>query len=258
MFYAIAVVAVQVMTLIHVVRTGRTQPWLMIVLFLPLVGSIAYLVAEVLPEFLGQGAGQRARAAAQDLIDPERTLRELQDEAVAVDTPQAYARVAKELARLRRFADSVSTFERAMTGIFADDPELLYASAEAAFDGAEAGQLAWSQAREALNRLESIEPKFRAKDRALFRARLAAESGNAEDAEREYRELTKGHAAFEVRVRYAHFLYTQRRFGEARDLLSELLAQANRSSPHVRQMNAEWISQAETAFTVVTSAIAKG
>lgn len=257
MIYAIAVIAVQVMTLIHVVRTGRTQPWLMVVLFLPLVGSIAYLVAEVLPEALGQGAAQRAQSAARDLVDPERRLRDLEDNARAIDTPQAFASVAKELVRLRRYKEAIAAYERAMTGIFADDPELLYAKAEAAFDGAETGQLEWAEAGRAFERLEPLDPKFRVKDRTLFRARLATATGDAELAEREYRELTRGHSAFEVRVRYAHFLYTQRRYDEARALLSEVIAEAKRSSPHVQHMNAEWISQAGTAFSVVSDAIAK-
>lgn len=258
MVYAIAVIAIQVMTLIHVIRTGRTQPWLFVVLFLPLVGSIAYLIAEVLPEYVGQGAAQRAQQAARDIIDPECHLRELEENAIALDTPQAYAGLAKELARLRHYPRALAAYDRAMTGIFGDDPELIYASADAAFEAAEAGQIAWTQTRELLDRLERLEPKFRTKDRALFRARIAAATGENEAAEREYRDLTQGYSGFEVRVRYAHFLYTQGRLDEAQALLNDVMAQAKRSSPHVLQMNADWISQAQTALNVVSGAKAKG
>jgi hypothetical protein len=257
MLYGIAIVAIQVMTLIHVVRTGRTQPWLFVVLFLPLVGSIAYLVAEVLPEVLGQGAAQRAMASAKDKLDPERRLREAKDQADAIDTPQAHADYARELARLGRYADAVAVYDRIMSGLFADDPELGYAAAQAAFDAAEHGQFAWSQARTALDRLETADPKFRPKDRALFRARLAAAEGDAAKADDEYKALTAGYASPEIRVRYAHFLYTQGRLDDARALLDGIVAEANRSTPHVRLMNADWFAQAQTALTVVSAAQAK-
>jgi hypothetical protein len=226
-------------------------------LFLPLVGSVAYLVAEVLPEFLGQGAVRRAGSAARGMLDPERRLRALEEAAQSLDTPQAYASLAKELARLRRYPEALAAYDRAMTGLFAGDPELGFAVAETAFEAAEAGVLPWDRARAAMEALDTAEEKFRAKDRILLRARLAAADGDAVAAEAGYRELTRGHAPFEVRVRYAHFLYTQNRLDEAQALLAQVMADAKRSTPHVRQMNAEWIAQAETALTVVVAAQAK-
>jgi hypothetical protein len=258
MIYAIGVIAIQVMTLVHVVRTGRTQPWLFVVLFLPLVGSVAYLIAEVLPEVLGSSAAGKAKSAARDLMDPERRLRAAVENAESLDTPQAFADLAREYARLGRYQDALAQFERAMTGLFADDPELSYAAAMAAFEGAEAGQLPWSEGRRYLERVELSDEKFRAKDRSLLRARLAAAEGRAEAADTEFRELTRGHSSPETRVRFAHFLYTQDRLDEARALLSEVLKEASRSTPHVRQMNADWFAQAQTAFNIVSAGRTKG
>jgi hypothetical protein len=257
MLYAIAVIAVQVMTLVHVVRTERTQPWLWVVLFFPLIGSIVYLVAEVLPDMLGQGAGRRAMNAAQNRLDPERHLRALKEQAETIDTPQAHADYARELTRLGRFAEAIAIYERIMSGLFADDPELAYSASLAAFEGAERGALPWRQARTTLERLETADPKFRTKDRALFRARLAAAEGDAAKAQEEFIALNKGYSSPEVRVRYAHFLYTQGCLDDAHALLSSVVTEAKRATPHVRQMNVDWFQQAETALNVVDDARAK-
>jgi hypothetical protein len=257
MMYAIAVIAIQLMTLLHVVRSGRTQPWLFVVLFLPLVGSVAYLIAEVLPEFLGRSETRRAIATARDSLDPERRLRDLREAAETLGTAQSFADYARELSALGRHDQAHEVFGQAMTGLFAGDPEMSYLVAVNAFEGAEQNQMSWDQARQALAALEQAEEKFRAKDRALLRARLAAATGDAEKASEEFRRLTTGYAGPEIRVRFAHFLYTQGQLDEAKALLDSVLAEARRSSAHVRQMNAFWFRQAEAAVKTVSDAQAK-
>jgi hypothetical protein len=52
MYYVIGIVSLilQVALAVHVVRTGRSMMWLFIILFFPVVGSLIYLFAEVIPE----------------------------------------------------------------------------------------------------------------------------------------------------------------------------------------------------------------
>lgn len=251
MIYGIALIAIQIMTLIHVVRTGRTQPWLFVVLFLPLVGSIAYLVAEVLPEILNGKTARNATAAARDKLDPDRLVRALSEEAEAAQTPQAFAKLAHEYARLGRHADAVSAFRQAMTGIFADDPELTFALATTTFDGAEDGTLTWLDARKAFDELERIDSAFKYKDRALLRARLAVAEGDMSKAGAEFSQLTQGYASIETRVRYAHYLYTLGRTADARTILDAIQREAAKAAPHVIAMNQKWFDQARVALDIV-------
>jgi hypothetical protein len=254
MFYAIAVIAIQVMTLLHVIRTGRTQPWLFVVIFLPLVGSIVYLIAEVLPEFAASRQAKGAAAKVQDRLDPERRLRELIDEAAQIDTPQARTKLAEEYERLERLPDAIATYRQAMTGLFADDPDLQFALTTAVYTLAERGELPWAEARTEWDRLDNQDAKFRAKDRLLLKARLLHAEGATEEAGRVYEELNSGFSSIETRVRYAHFLYTQQRIDDARVLLAAVLADERRAQPHVRQMNAYWFDQARSAMDIVTRA----
>jgi hypothetical protein len=52
MFYVTSIVllALQVALAVHAVKSGRNMMWLFIILFFPLVGSLVYLFAEVIPE----------------------------------------------------------------------------------------------------------------------------------------------------------------------------------------------------------------
>ena len=68
----LTIILIQILCAVHCVRSGRNQGWLMLIIFLPLLGSGAYFFIEVLP-----GLGQRrevklAKAAAVRAIDPER------------------------------------------------------------------------------------------------------------------------------------------------------------------------------------------
>jgi hypothetical protein len=254
MVYALAVIAIQVMTLLHVIKTGRTQPWLFVVIFLPLVGSIVYLIAEVLPEVAATRQAQGAAGAMRERLDPERRLRELREAAAQFDTPQARAKLAEEYERLDRLPDAIETYRGAMTGLFADDPDLQFALTSALFAAAERGIEPWAAARAEWDRLDRHDPKFRPKDRSLMKARLLHAEGAVDEAGRIYADLNAGYSSIEMRVRYAHFLYTQNRIDEARALLASVLKEEQRAQPHVRNMNAFWYEQARTAMEVVSRA----
>jgi hypothetical protein len=247
-----AIVGIQVLTVIHIVRSGRTNPWLYVVVFLPLVGSVAYLVAEVLPELLSDPAAQRAREAMRDRVDPERRLRALRSEAEEIGTPQSFAALAEELARLGRTNDAVAAYRRAMTGLFAHDPDLHFALAKTLVDAAEQDATHWQAAAQAVQDLSALDAVHRPGDQTLLQARLALGTGDVPAADRLFRHLTEGFPSVEVSVRYAHFLYTHGKVAEARSLLEQVQALAKRSTAHVRRMNAYWFDQADVAMRTLT------
>ena len=43
----------------HAARTGRLQPWAFIILMIPVLGALAYVVVELLPEWLGGATAQQ-------------------------------------------------------------------------------------------------------------------------------------------------------------------------------------------------------
>jgi len=70
----------------HASRTGRLQPWaLFIILMIPLVGALAYIVVELVPEWFGSPAPNR-RASASPASSIRKSLRELSDRLAGSDT----------------------------------------------------------------------------------------------------------------------------------------------------------------------------
>ena len=50
---ALVVLLLDITLIYHASRTGRLQPWAFIILMIPLVGALAYIVVELVPEWFG-------------------------------------------------------------------------------------------------------------------------------------------------------------------------------------------------------------
>ena len=65
-----------IVLIVHAAKTGRFSPWGYIILFLPGIGAAAYIVAELLPEWLGSYKGQVARQTVARAVNPARRYRD--------------------------------------------------------------------------------------------------------------------------------------------------------------------------------------
>ena len=70
----------------HAIKRGRINYWLLILIFLPGLGSIAYLLIEVLPEMRNSRAARRAVVGLGEVLDPNRALRESEAGLEVADT----------------------------------------------------------------------------------------------------------------------------------------------------------------------------
>lgn len=59
-YYALTII-VQILCVMHVVRTGREKWWILLIIFLPIVGMAAYFLIEVLPDMQGDRRVRYAR-----------------------------------------------------------------------------------------------------------------------------------------------------------------------------------------------------
>ncbi|MBJ7412870.1 MAG: hypothetical protein JHD15_21290, partial [Phenylobacterium sp.] len=116
---------------VHVVRTHREMYWLWIILLFQPVGGVVYLVAVILPELLGGRTAQKVGAAARQALDPQREYREA---AKAVDDAPTVAnrvRLAVAATELGKHAEAERLYADSLTGLYADDPQLLLGRANA-------------------------------------------------------------------------------------------------------------------------------
>jgi len=224
---------------VHIIRSGADRVWIYVVVFLPGLGSIAYLVAEVLPGLFGGARARRLAGTAVKTIDPERDLRRLSDALALVDSAENKRLLAEELIRLGRFGEAAELLDSALVGIHKDDPSLLFARARAlAGAGDHTGALA------ALDHLRRSNPDFQSADAHLVYARCLEGLGRDEEAMRELAALVGYATGEEARCRYALLLRRHGRDAEAQMLFREILARAKRADRRYRRLERDWIETA--------------
>lgn len=115
----------------HVVRTGREQMWLWIILMFQPIGGLVYIALNVVPDIFGGTTARRITTAARETLDPHREYREAK--AACDDTPTVrnQSRLATASMHLGKYADAEALFRAAAQGVHADDPVLLLGLANA-------------------------------------------------------------------------------------------------------------------------------
>jgi hypothetical protein len=244
MLYLILSLALQVGLIIHVIKTGRNQLWIWVLLFLPLAGPIAYLAVEILPEVFGSRTARRTARGLKKAIDPGADLRRLEQEARVTSNVASRQNYADELVRHGRFEEAIAQYRSVLTGLYEHDPKLLLGIARAQFGKGEA-----AEARATLDSLRRANPDFHSPDGQLLYARALESEGNVQKALEQYASLAGSYPGAEAAVRYAQLLFVQGRRAEAQRVARDLLDQARIAPAHYRRAQRSWLDSAERLAT---------
>ncbi len=239
---ALLLLVINVVLIVHAAKTGRFSPWGYIILLLPGAGALAYVVVELVPEWLRSRRGQQAQRRVRNTIDPQRRYRELLDQLAVVDTVANRAALAEECLELGKYGEAAAHSREILVRPMGDDAIYLRGRARAEFG---LGRL--QETIETLDELRQRWPDYQSADGHLLYARALEDSGRLEEAAGEYHALASYYPGAEARVRYGLLLRKLGRSAEAKALLTELLAQMRRAPRYVRKAQAEWIAMAEKA-----------
>jgi len=232
-------IAIQVGLIVHVIKTGRNMIWIAALAFLPLVGSLAYAVVEILPEVLGGRTARRAQSGVRRMLDPNRDLRRASDEVEISGNVDARRRLAEELYERSQYDAAIGVYEGGLKGVFEHDPTLLLGLARAQF-----AKQDFAAARDTLERLTQHNSDFKSPDAQLLYARTLEAQDALEEAERSYAALAGGYPGAEARLRYGLLLKRRGNTTEAHRVLKDLLDGARLGPAHYRKAQAEWLERA--------------
>jgi len=230
----------QVALVVHVIRTGRNSLWIWALVLLPAVGTVAYVVVEIVPELMGSRGVRQGLRGLQRVADPNRDLRAATADAAVTDTVAAKLRLGEEQTRRGNYAAASETFRSGLKGLYEFDPTLLGGLAIAQHAaGDPAG------ARLSLEDLRQHNPEFRSPDAHLLYARVLEELGELPASEREYRGVAGYFPGAEAKVRHAQLLKRMGRGAEAGQIFEDVARSAAIAPSHVRRSQAEWFRIAE-------------
>ena len=113
MIFYLAILLIQILCIVDVVRHGRNQLWIMALVFLPGPSTIAYLIVEVLPGYGGHRTVRAARARVGAALDPEREVRSGREALATADTIANRVRLADALGALGRWDEALALYREA-------------------------------------------------------------------------------------------------------------------------------------------------
>lgn len=231
---------VQGLAILHVLRTGRDMRWIFLILFVPGLGPLIYLVAEVLPSLNQNLTARRAARRVRDAVDPGRGVRERMLDYERNPSVETGSRLADELVRAGRHNEAIRVCEHARTGLFEDDPKILLSLASAQFAASR-----FRAAIESLDRLREKNPGFRSPDGHLLYARALEACGENDRALEEYAAVSGYYPGAEARVRHALLCKKLGRTEQAEQMLAAILKDARLAPRHFQRSQREWLELAE-------------
>jgi hypothetical protein len=237
---ALVVLMLDITLIWHASKTGRLQPWAFIILMIPLVGALAYIVVELIPEWFGSPGAQQARKRMADRLDPEKRYRELSDRLAGTDTIANREALAAECLKIGRFNEAERHYDHVLQLPMGREPAYALGKAQAQF-----GLARPADTLATLDDLKKHWPDFESAEGHLLYARALAEIGRVDEALDEYHALSEYFPGAEAKVRYGMLLHMVGRTAEARVVFNELLLQMRRAPKYLRDAQAEWLSIAE-------------
>jgi len=212
-----------------------------LLLFLPLLGGVAYLVIELLPEFSGSIRGQRTVRQVREAVNPLGTLKAHADAWAQSPNTDNARRYAQALIDQQKYEDAEQVLEQALSGLFATEPGLMLLQAKARFEsGDPAGSV---QVLEALN---TANPDFRSAEGHLLYAKSLESAGRLPEAVQQYREVATYYPGAEARFWLALALGESGQTGPMMEELEQMLADARLAPAHFRKSQKKWLNLAKS------------
>ncbi|WP_297732979.1 tetratricopeptide repeat protein [uncultured Maricaulis sp.] len=224
---------------VHVIRTQRQMYWIMILFIFPALGSLVYVLAEVLPSLAGSPSARKAGSVASKALDPGREARDALVQVEISRTPGNMRRAADALLASNRPADALVMAREAATGAFAEDGAMMFTLARTLYETGEFG--------EALDQLEAMQaahPDIRHPEAHLLYARTLEALGRLDEAAATYASVSDYFPGPEARARWAMLLEASGDQDNARARWNEILAAARHAPKFVKRTHRRWLDMA--------------
>jgi hypothetical protein len=226
----------EILCIVHIIKTDRDRIWIWIILGLSLVGCLIYFFMEVLPDLLESRTGRVAATQLLKTIDPQRDLKQLAKNLEISDNVENKVKLAQACVAEGLYEEAIGLYQRALAGIYQDDPHIMLGLATAFFHQGD-----YAKAKETLNHLIVVNPKFRSQEGHLLFARTLEALQENEAALAEYTALISYFTGLEAKCRYALLLKKQGHTEKANELFDSIIKHAKNLPRNYRRAQKQWI-----------------
>ncbi|THU37355.1 hypothetical protein FAM09_19265 [Niastella caeni] len=233
-YYYYIPIGLQAICVIHCMRKGNQNKWIWIIVFLPVIGSLAYIFSEIITR---RGI-DNVTSGVGSVLNPGGSVRKLEEQLRFSDTFHNRIALADAYLATGQTDDAINLYEQSLTGVFTENEHVIKQLIVAYSNVGRYADIL------PLAKKIYASPQF-AKSRVHVLYAMALEqTGKNELAEKEYKTMNGRFAYFEARYQYSLFLLRAGRDDEAKQVLDSMVYEGGHLSSRERRANNVWIGKA--------------
>jgi len=239
-FYYITI-GLDVICILHSIRNGTQNKWMLLIVFAPIVGALVYLFVEV---FTRRNRTGLQKGISGILTTNSARIRKLEENLQITDTFNNRILLADAYLAAGHTGSAIELYESSLTGAFEENE---YALRQLIIAYYSAGEYARVQplAQKIYNK-----PQFARSKAHVYYAISLEKTGNITQAEQEFKKMKGRFSHFEARLQYGLFLKRTGREQEARQVFLDIVNEAPHLSSRERRDSRTWIGQARNELNV--------
>lgn len=214
------IIALQAFCVYHAFKNRNDYYWFFVIIFLPVIGSIIYLLTQVF--------NKRDLDVVQDeivhMINPSKKVKDLQKQLDFADTFQNRINLADALLESGDYTQAINEYEIALQGNYEKDAGVVKRLIE--------GYSKINDYDKVVFCAEKISDKsdFNGSRSQFLYALALEELGQSEKAEEHLRKIDQRYSNYGERYQLAQFLVDKGKVEDAKEILSEIITESQHMS----------------------------
>jgi hypothetical protein len=244
--YFLPQLILQIICVLHAIKKGKDRSWIYIIVFIPFVGGIVYFFAEILPSLRSNGIIQTANEQVGNALFPARRIKELEQQIELADTYQNRILLGEAYAAAARYEDALAMFNKALTGIYKDDP---FAIGKRALTYYVSGN--HQKALQDFEHALAVAGKLNEKEQLIY-AMILETMGKNNEALKAYEKAVMIATGLEAEYRQGKLIQKLGDENKAQDIFEHMIRKAKSSPGYFRRKESKWINLAKEELKVLS------
>lgn len=233
--YYYLILILQAICVIHCLWKSRQYNWIWLIVFLPAIGCLIYIFAEI----FSRHDMQKVQSGMSTIFSPGGSVRRLEENLRFSDTFANRIALADAYLSMGNIDRAIELYESSLEGNFTENEYVLSQLIVAYYQ-----KRRYDDIIPIGKKIYHLPQFARSRSHILYAAALGY-AGRYDEAEKEFRTMKGRFANYEARYYYALLLAGTERVNEARTIFSEMLSEVSHLSSRERRFNRNWLRLAK-------------
>lgn len=235
-------IALQAFCAYHSYKQGTLGQWLWIIVFLPVIGSLIYIYSQI----LSNRHFRKSNIDVSAIFNPGGKIKKLEEELRFTDTFTNRIKLADAYLDAGLTDKAIELYTTSLTGAFSENEHAIAQLVIAYFNNQE-----YDKVLPLAKKIYKLPQFIRSKAHIAY-AKSLEFTGNAEQAENEFKTMKGRYSYFGPRYEYGLFLIRADRIEDAAEIFTEMLAEQPHLSAMEKKSNRIWFSKAKDELKKIT------